>query len=120
MALPSSQPALPFGTLAQIAMSLRRDSRAAVVATGELPPLNKALYIRDQIDTEIEAWLKFPGKGLLLLTGSAGNGKSAAISLADAKAKAEQIRLVSGPTQAMPTARTRPIEKHWKLSSIDG
>jgi hypothetical protein len=97
MATSASRPVLPFGTLAQIAMSLRKDSRAAVVATGELPALNKALYIKDQIDTEIETWLSSPGKGLMLLTGSAGNGKSAAIALADARSKAEGIPLKCRP-----------------------
>lgn len=97
MAIPLNHSDLPFGTLAQIAMALRRDSRAAVVATGELPALNKSLYIRDEIDTEIESWLRSPQKGLLLLTGSAGNGKSAAISLAMSKATAEGIHLECRP-----------------------
>jgi len=73
---------LRFGTLAEIAQKLRRDSRASVVATGALPPLNAALYVHDEVDATIERWRASPTSRLLVLTGSAGHGKSAAIAVA--------------------------------------
>jgi hypothetical protein len=83
----------PYGTIGHIARSLRRDSRHSVVATGKLPKLNQAIYIHDAIDDQIAAWMKSPVGGLLVLTGSAGHGKSAAVSLAREQAEANGLEL---------------------------
>lgn len=74
--------------LPRVFADLRRESSASVIASGELPPLNAQVYVEDSIDRELLTWVRQPGPvHLVVLTGSAGHGKSAAIARAAQEAR---------------------------------
>jgi DNA phosphorothioation-dependent restriction protein DptF len=83
----------PHQPLPALIVDLRKDSRASVVSAGALSPAMKALYVEDKIDQVIDAWLADPSSKLLILTGSAGHGKSAAMARAKQQAEASRTRL---------------------------
>lgn len=66
--------------LPALLLDIRKDSQGSVVSNGEMSPHMRRLYVPDEIDDEIAAWLTDPKIHLLILTGSAGHGKSAAIA----------------------------------------
>ncbi|MHB8632766.1 MAG: MutH/Sau3AI family endonuclease [Thermoplasmatota archaeon] len=88
---------LPHGNLASLLRAMRRESKTSVITSGDLPPLNKALYIPDWVDEEVDNFLRRGHANLLVLTGSAGHGKSAAIAVARQTAAALGVEPVVRP-----------------------
>lgn len=105
--IPSPAPPLPSGRAAPpiaargvpatplpaLLLNLRKDSTNSVVSSGLIHPDMAGLYVPDGIDKAVTEWLTSPSHPLLILTGSAGHGKSAAMAQAIKLAGQERIEL---------------------------
>lgn len=97
--------------LPRLFAEISKDSKLSVISEGHLPSIMQRLYVRDSIDEQLDAWLSKPdGASLMILTGSAGHGKSAAIAQALEKAEALGIALDVRPDATHADSATETYE----------